>query len=412
MAQMRAKDQRRFLFDLYSKNLMFHSDSVGNQFICPICGPVTGRIFGPDAIIGPALTVDLAHIYPDSCGGRAATLTCKKCNNRIGGKFDEQLERERKVHDAFNPSKRAHIKARLKLATGDVGIHLSNNNNVFEMRIIKEHTNPASLKAFEEAAKNSAIDFQTIGINLVMAWFNEKRASVSLWHSAFLMMFREFGYEFAFSDLAEQMRRPLLAEEPPTEPFFQAFSIPTAAFENQSMYRIGIVTSPEEYRCFCAVLPTPDRNSGGRCVLIPGLGEKGDTAYKRIMKNKTNKCRLGTRFFAANPADRLQYRAFRQFMDCGWNNVPHEMMFIFEALMLIWQMSGDSTVVPITVANFSMHYGLPAEVNQGILNDLLHRDWISGNISVEGVVRLTDKGKAKASEIAELPNILRLCRST
>lgn len=96
---MSSRAERRIrLYDLYEKNLSHYIDGV-KRFVCPICT----KAFSREAVLPDSLQVDLAHCYPESCGGKLETLTCKKCNGDIGGTYDTHLAKEHQIHRAFDP---------------------------------------------------------------------------------------------------------------------------------------------------------------------------------------------------------------------------------------------------------------------------------------------------------------------
>ncbi|MBN2502846.1 MAG: HNH endonuclease, partial [Anaerolineales bacterium] len=63
------------LFDLYSTSLAINSN-LTDWFICPLCH----RGFKKEHL--ESLTLE--HIIPQSLGGKLVTLTCWKCNKRVG----------------------------------------------------------------------------------------------------------------------------------------------------------------------------------------------------------------------------------------------------------------------------------------------------------------------------------------
>src|SRR5687768_9580483 len=131
-----AKDaERRRLFAVYSKNLEFFQPLFAGHFACPICG----QLFNEKAL-EPPLGVDLAHVYPESCGGKYATLTCSKCNNRLGTNFDHHVAMEKKLYDALSGKGAGTIDGRIYTDVGDMGVTISRRGDHFHFQVIPKQT--------------------------------------------------------------------------------------------------------------------------------------------------------------------------------------------------------------------------------------------------------------------------------
>jgi len=81
------------LFSLYAANLKIFKPELDDKFLCPICQ----EIFDRCALSFEHPLISIAHIIPQSIGGRLSTITCAKCNNNIGSKFDNHLKLEGSV---------------------------------------------------------------------------------------------------------------------------------------------------------------------------------------------------------------------------------------------------------------------------------------------------------------------------
>lgn len=90
-------ERRSRLFNLYAGNLaLLTNDAFPGRFACPICEDAFDR----RALDGPNLLVNLAHVYPQATGATIETLTCAKCNNRMGHEYDHHLTSEHRAHEA------------------------------------------------------------------------------------------------------------------------------------------------------------------------------------------------------------------------------------------------------------------------------------------------------------------------
>ena len=99
MASDRAERRRR-LFRLYSANLAIHIPADEGFCACPIC--LDGY---NDAGVEPqTLALDIAHVYPESCGGGPETLTCKRCNSRMRSMYESHVAKDYQIVDALGGS--------------------------------------------------------------------------------------------------------------------------------------------------------------------------------------------------------------------------------------------------------------------------------------------------------------------
>ena len=77
--------KRQVMFDRGAEAWRRFSGSMGDVYICPICG----RRFPPDQITN--LTME--HVPPRSIGGKELVLTCRTCNNVVGHSTDAEAAR-------------------------------------------------------------------------------------------------------------------------------------------------------------------------------------------------------------------------------------------------------------------------------------------------------------------------------
>ena len=85
--------KRRFLFQIYSKQLEHLNADYKGQYACPVCH----RLFPIEATEKDApedarLTID--HIPPNACGGQDEVLLCSVCNREAGHGPDAELDRD------------------------------------------------------------------------------------------------------------------------------------------------------------------------------------------------------------------------------------------------------------------------------------------------------------------------------
>jgi hypothetical protein len=105
---MSKDESRRNFFSLYSDNLSLHADKLPNRFVSPICFEVFD-----ESACNPPLAVDIAHIYPNAAGGRAETLTCRKCNNDARSIYDSQLVQAHRSYRALRRNGSGSVDGRI-----------------------------------------------------------------------------------------------------------------------------------------------------------------------------------------------------------------------------------------------------------------------------------------------------------
>lgn len=111
-----------------------------------------------------------------------------------------------------------------------------------------------------------------------------KMRVLSTIHSAFLMMFYCFGYEYALSPEADIVRKIILEEQEPWpigkmesySPIIADLPVPSA----------GVIRTPKEIKSFVVILPCPYTDDYSQVVILPGFN--GMKTYANYL-NKRHK---------------------------------------------------------------------------------------------------------------------------
>jgi hypothetical protein len=264
--------RRRELFEVYAANAAYYAPQHAGKFVCPICAVV----HGPEAARPENLGVDLAHVYPRSCGGKLQTLTCSKCNSTIGSKYDSQLTIEHRGHADI---KTGRLAARVFFQGGNIGVTVRKTSDThIHYNILPDRTNPAHLEAFKALIATKGAAFQT-----QFKWIHSDRHNAAVLHSAYLAMFRQFGYEYIAFANAEWIRQILLAQEPPPANSLMTIAIPADAdFDLKLLFATGLVEFQGK-RFLCVVLPSPQPDQRCRIVILPGLDRESAEAYRELL---------------------------------------------------------------------------------------------------------------------------------
>jgi hypothetical protein len=268
--------KRRRLYDLYVANFGLYHAPAPDLFVCPVC--LMG--FGRWALDKP-LSVDLAHVYPEAAGGRAVTLTCKGCNGRIGGKYDDQIVREHRGYDAFNPQVGGAYPVRLYTKDGtSVGMSVTTTPaGQLLFNEIPQQTDERARQAYIAAFMSGGHDT----FKMVARWLDPRRHDVAILHAAHLCLFRLFGYEYLLYAHTERTREILTRDEPPEGPLIITAAIPSSAGLAAAAVLGAAVVQVSDYgRCLAAFLPTPEPGMAARVVLLPGFGKHAPAEYEKV----------------------------------------------------------------------------------------------------------------------------------
>jgi len=379
---MNKNEKRRLrLFDLYSKNLSHFFPSLPNpSFMCPICR--TG--FLQEAVIdqspakdGSRLLVNIAHCYPESCGGKIVTLACKSCNNRMGTQYEHHLGIEKKLNQAFDHETSDTIAVKASFEAGNIAATFSKIGDVHYVTLDKD-SNPYGHSKIAEELKVSAAS-NRIKFGLTFDRPDEERATVALLHTAFLMMFREFGYEYALSPMAEKIRKVLLAEEGPKNLDLPVLMIPKRSGDPRLLNTVGIIDAPPECRCFYAMMPSADPKMIGRAVVMPGSGEEGEAAISALRDYGGQNFQLSFQFRADDRASRLRSFVHRTFLRYWWDDYPPDFAVVAELVFAInAEKHGDLSMF-VKASTLSEKLGLEVETIIKFATLAIHEGWLEAN---------------------------------
>ncbi len=196
--------KRERMFDRFVAQPGHEDITQGRYFYCPLCrsGPFPREATGGE---NPLLT--LAHIVPDSLGGTWTTLACAKCNNGHGHEIEADLLAHQKVGDWL------HGRGPLNVRMGDdkkvrAEFHRGVEGSGLHFEVKTPMLNPA-VQAHKAQLENLKPGH---GFRVSMPWFRPNWVCAAVCQSAYLLMFRWFGYDFArnpqYNFVREQIFRP------------------------------------------------------------------------------------------------------------------------------------------------------------------------------------------------------------
>ncbi|NQT83724.1 hypothetical protein HQ563_11905 [bacterium] len=306
--------KREQLFTLYATNLSIYHPDVVDHFLCPLCL----NLFSRAALRCDPPNVALAHVVPQSVGGRLCTLACRECDNRIGSAYDSHANREKSFVDWQRGT--GTMPGRLKHKRGDIGVEMSlkDNGKGFQFLFIKGQWDPASISQFVEDAES---DWSSLASSFTFRAYNSTKRDKSLLYSAFLMMFQEFGYEYVLSPNAHRVRQVIRDNRPLSDLGNRVFSLPEALSEFGRLPSVSILIEPRKFRSFIVALPSPKENEPARCLFLPGFGEDGKKAYECLLALAKPCDKFRARVLAHDLSHRLPLSQHKWFANRLWRNL-------------------------------------------------------------------------------------------
>jgi len=317
---------RKRLFKLYAANLPFYLDdkSFTGLFGCPICM----RPFSEESILPETLEVNLAHIYQKSLGGKLCTLACKKCNSRLGERYEPHLTLEAKMHRAFDGTGTSSIDGFInwqgKRIPAKMNMDEEGRNVVLSPHLAKM----PEVLALQAHLKTNPTDQP---LHLSTNFPERQRQEIASLASAYLMMFREFGYEILRTTDVDEIRALLRSDDPPAEVPCAITSIPCQTVmtaPGELAHTVTLVRSADGM-CFWGIpLPSPVKDKPLRCVLFPGPGKKGSEDYKAICRVRTGSVQCKCTVVPLPPArQRLVDAEARYFGVRVWNEMTGQKVY-------------------------------------------------------------------------------------
>jgi hypothetical protein len=170
---------------------------------CPLCL----NVFDESAIEAELISIE--HPLSRKLGGTVETLTCTKCNNTDGSRYDSQLVNAMRALDGLE--QKAPLSGRFHNPAGHVAIDFTFAHDMNTIQVIGgKASHPGGIEAIPSMLYDGAE--LTFTLNLAFAPEKYKRAVI---RAGYLAVFSRFGYEYVFSEGAAQVRAILAGEQPP-----------------------------------------------------------------------------------------------------------------------------------------------------------------------------------------------------
>ncbi len=199
--------RRGRLFDLYVRQPGHEDVTQGHFFWCPLCR----RPFEREAAAGDNPRLTLAHIIPESLGGTWTTLTCADCNNGHGRKIEDDLLASHRFTDW------ATGRGTMTVRMGEGGkVRAESQRDPETNRLLFNVTTPMASPVVQLHKERLAAIAQSAGggqeFKVAFPWFRPGWCWAAVCQSAYLLMFKYFGYDFArnprYNFIHDQVFRP------------------------------------------------------------------------------------------------------------------------------------------------------------------------------------------------------------
>lgn len=286
---MGRKQKREHLLTKYTSIISQLSfvDENGNHvpligfYICPLClKSFNLKQYGND--IGDILTVE--DVPPKSLGGSPCLLTCRTCNSRCGYEIDVFLLNDiRSIDEKMDFSKpkigilsKNDIKLNATIELGDSGykINISHHNN-----------NPSKIDAFKRSfyEKNGSSKF-----NLKVKKYDYKidsnRAKIAALKSAYLLAFKELGYNYILNNNLNDVRRQIL--QPDKNILNDAYVIGENDYLPKNFPDGVYLSEIDNRRCISVIFSLQIKNSDIRhqlVIILPCPEDSDCEIYSKVL---------------------------------------------------------------------------------------------------------------------------------
>lgn len=209
----KGETRRKTIFEKYSNQLKL-LDAEGllperiklpfdNTYICPLClNPFSEDTL--DQSKSNPLTLEDAP--QKALGGKAATLTCKECNNKCGEKIDNHLTSgliERDQRDFLpNTSGKAKFEIDNVIVQGSYTVDENRNITVVNN---ESNNNPSKLEQYRKGLKKGRVTVLSFKKTKV----DERRLLAALLKTAYILAFEKYGYIFILDECYDIVRKQL-----------------------------------------------------------------------------------------------------------------------------------------------------------------------------------------------------------
>jgi hypothetical protein len=244
-------------------------------YVCPICVTNGIVVLENGTIYDTNAEFTLDHFPPEAVGGKLTLLVCKKCNNEAGAKYENSLK-EKMENMSFSkkiPTARSKTKSQISNVKGNYPSVLTiRKDGKYEISFKPSERIHAPL--LDQWLDNSKTHHNWTA-NITIPFADEAKVLKALLKTAYLFCFHYWGYEFAYSHTASQLRKVLNdeIEYPLKNPSFWLGDIAKSGKVPKFPLGLCNITNPLELKCFVVNIHLLDQETGYDNivgVIIPG----------------------------------------------------------------------------------------------------------------------------------------------
>lgn len=246
------------LLTRYEADLMRFVKGTERGFLCPICLRFYSRSEDHTE------NISIEHIVPSALGGTATTLTCRQCNNTAGSQLESHLIQRVQVEGGMKP-----IDARVEFCgtAFRAEVHLPNSTgHAIELAGIQKQSDPREIAKFGNLLSEGIWDGQNLKLDLELG-YAPLRSLAALVRSAYLLMFRLFGYRYVFDRSAAVIRQSIA--EPLVETDVLKGVLWRGSFRPPAETSVSIVTEPKEFRSYMIFLTLDENHEHVSAITLP-----------------------------------------------------------------------------------------------------------------------------------------------
>jgi len=190
-------------------------------YLCPLCLDVMLTV---EEFATEQLSVE--HVPPEALGGDELVLTCRRCNNDAGSKFDAEAHKQQRLWQFLSGQSQQAETATFTVGdiTTRVEMHVTGHTGMFLMGLPKIN-NPAGLVRMEEhmrmLSETRSTDFR-FTVTPRLKYFPD-RARVSWIRTAYLAAFALFGWKYIMQPALQPIREQLMNPSTITLPLLSMY---------------------------------------------------------------------------------------------------------------------------------------------------------------------------------------------
>jgi HNH endonuclease len=223
----------------------FPSDE--DWYLCPLCLDVLLTVEEFDT---EQLSVE--DVPPKALGGKELLLTCRRCNNDAGHRFDAEARKQQRLRQLFSGQSQQSETARFTVGdiTTKVEMHVAGQAGMLLMGV-PSINNPANLERMEEhmrlLSETRSTDFRfTVTPELR---HHPDRARVSWIRTAYLAAFALFGWKYILQPALQPIREQLMNPSTITLPLLSMYD-PNG---DPGRHEIWAIKQPTEHRSLLVI---------------------------------------------------------------------------------------------------------------------------------------------------------------